>query len=146
MAAVETKAEIAAPRQDSLSRNEIPNVGVSPNRQQLKEPKPVPHPPKALASAFFGSVTGVGQEGVSFDSECLDASHTSKIWEIDDEGRSDDLIATGGTGEAAIELLRLAEAEIVAAAFIIDLPDLGGVARIEALGIKTHALLTYPGH
>ena len=58
----------------------------------------------------------------------------------------DDLIATGGTGEAAIELLRLAEAEIVAAAFIIDLPDLGGVARIEALGIKTHALLTYPGH
>lgn len=58
----------------------------------------------------------------------------------------DDLIATGGTGEAAIELLRLAEAEIVAAAFIIDLPDLGGVARIEALGIKTHTLLTYPGH
>ena len=53
MAAVETEAEIAAPRQDSLSRNEIPNVGVSPNRQQLKEPKPVPHPPQGTGFGLF---------------------------------------------------------------------------------------------
>ena len=58
----------------------------------------------------------------------------------------DDLIATGGTSEAAIGLLRLAEADIVAAAFMIDLPDLGGMDRIKALGVEARALLTFPGH
>ena len=58
----------------------------------------------------------------------------------------DDLIATGGTAEAAIALLRLAEADIVGAAFVIDLPDLGGMARIENLGVAATALLAYPGH
>ena len=38
----------------------------------------------------------------------------------------DDLIATGGTAEAAIKLLRRAGAEVVGAAFLVDLPDLGG--------------------
>ena len=41
----------------------------------------------------------------------------------------DDLIATGGTAEAAIELIRRSGGEIVAAAFVIDLPDLGGAKR-----------------
>ena len=58
----------------------------------------------------------------------------------------DDLIATGGTAEAAIALLRRAEADIVAAAFIIDLPDLGGMDAITALGVDGFALLSYPGH
>ncbi len=38
----------------------------------------------------------------------------------------DDLIATGGTAEAAVKLLRKLGAEVVGAAFVIDLPDLGG--------------------
>ncbi len=58
----------------------------------------------------------------------------------------DDLIATGGTAEAAISLLRRANADIVAAAFVVDLPDLGGMDRIKALGVDTLALLSYPGH
>lgn len=57
----------------------------------------------------------------------------------------DDLIATGGTAEAAIKLLRQAGARIIGAAFIIDLPDLGGVRRIEALGAPAHALVRFSG-
>ena len=58
----------------------------------------------------------------------------------------DDLIATGGTAEAAIALLRRAEVEIVAAAFIIDLPDLGGMNRLTAQDVETFSLLAYEGH
>ncbi|WP_306253994.1 adenine phosphoribosyltransferase [Parvularcula sp. IMCC14364] len=58
----------------------------------------------------------------------------------------DDLIATGGTAEASIHLLTKAGAEIVAAAFVVDLPDLNGIERIHALGIETHCLVAYDGH
>lgn len=58
----------------------------------------------------------------------------------------DDLIATGGTAEAAIKLLRRAGADIVGAAFVIDLPDLGGAKRIEALGVAVQSLIAFPGH
>ena len=46
----------------------------------------------------------------------------------------DDLIATGGTAEGAVKLLRQIGAEVVAACFVIDLPDLGGAAKLAALG------------
>ena len=58
----------------------------------------------------------------------------------------DDLIATGGTAEAAVKLLRDMEAEIVAACFVIDLPELGGRERIEALGVPVRTLLAFEGH
>ena len=58
----------------------------------------------------------------------------------------DDLIATGGTAGAAIALLRRAGADIVGAAFVIDLPDLGGASHIAALGVPVHALVSFPGH
>jgi adenine phosphoribosyltransferase len=58
----------------------------------------------------------------------------------------DDLIATGGTALAGIQLLRDAGAEIARAAFAIDLPDLGGAARLRAAGIEVISLLDFPGH
>jgi adenine phosphoribosyltransferase len=58
----------------------------------------------------------------------------------------DDLIATGGTAEAACRLLTQMGAEIVAACFIIDLPDLGGAKKIEKLGIPVRALMAFDGH
>ncbi len=58
----------------------------------------------------------------------------------------DDLIATGGTAEAAIALLRRAGAEIVGAAFVIDLPDLGGSVRLAAHHVSVHSLVGFPGH
>ncbi|WP_349357834.1 adenine phosphoribosyltransferase [Stappia sp.] len=58
----------------------------------------------------------------------------------------DDLIATGGTAEAATKLLQQIGADVVAACFIVDLPDLGGRARIEALGVPVRTLVAFPGH
>jgi adenine phosphoribosyltransferase len=58
----------------------------------------------------------------------------------------DDLIATGGTAVAALELLRSIGAQVVGAAFVIDLPDLGGAARLRTLGLPVQTLVAFPGH
>lgn len=58
----------------------------------------------------------------------------------------DDLIATGGTALAAVQLLETLRATIVAAAFVIDLPELGGSEKLRARGIATHTLLSFDGH
>ncbi|MEJ8472698.1 adenine phosphoribosyltransferase [Roseibium algae] len=58
----------------------------------------------------------------------------------------DDLIATGGTAEAACKLLQSMGADIVAACFIVDLPDLGGRAKLEALNVPVRTLVDFPGH
>ena len=55
----------------------------------------------------------------------------------------DDLIATGGTATAAAQLLKEAGAEMVAACFVIDLPDLGGAKRLRDAGIEVQALLAF---
>ncbi len=58
----------------------------------------------------------------------------------------DDLIATGGTATAAVQLLRGIGAEVVAACFIIDLPDLGGADRLRGLGLEVRTLIGFEGH
>jgi adenine phosphoribosyltransferase len=58
----------------------------------------------------------------------------------------DDLIATGGTAEAAIKLLRQLGAEVLAACFVIDLPELGGAAKLRALGVPVRTLVSFAGH
>ena len=58
----------------------------------------------------------------------------------------DDLIATGGTAEGAVKLLRQQGAEIVSACFVIDLPDLGGRRKLEALGVEVRTLMEFAGH
>jgi adenine phosphoribosyltransferase len=58
----------------------------------------------------------------------------------------DDLIATGGTAEAAVKLLRSLGTEIAAACFIVDLPELGGSARLGALGVRLQTLVAFSGH
>ncbi len=58
----------------------------------------------------------------------------------------DDLIATGGTAEAGIKLLRKTGCKIVGAAFVIDLPELGGLAKITAMGVPVTALIAFDGH
>ncbi|MAZ16900.1 adenine phosphoribosyltransferase [Oricola sp.] len=57
----------------------------------------------------------------------------------------DDLIATGGTAEGAVKLLQQMGAEVVAACFIVDLPDLGGRKKIEALGVPVRTLIEFEG-
>ncbi len=58
----------------------------------------------------------------------------------------DDLIATGGTAEAALRLIGIAGGSVVGCAFVVDLPDLGGRERIERLGYPVLALCQFPGH
>ncbi len=57
----------------------------------------------------------------------------------------DDLIATGGTAEAAIKLMRRAGAEVVGCSFVVDLPDLGGRKLIEAMDVKVLTLCEFEG-
>ena len=58
----------------------------------------------------------------------------------------DDLVATGGTAQAAVKLLRQMGADVLAACFIIDLPDLGGAAKLRALGVPVRTLIAFEGH
>ena len=58
----------------------------------------------------------------------------------------DDLIATGGTAEAAIKLLRGNGADVVAACFVVDLPELKGAERLRAMGVSVSTLVNFEGH
>ena len=58
----------------------------------------------------------------------------------------DDLIATGGTAEGAVKLLKQQGAEVLAACFIIDLPELGGADKIRKLGVPVRTLVSFAGH
>jgi adenine phosphoribosyltransferase len=58
----------------------------------------------------------------------------------------DDLIATGGTAEGAVKLLRSAGADVVAAVFVIDLPELGGADKLKAMGVPVRTLISFGGH
>jgi adenine phosphoribosyltransferase len=58
----------------------------------------------------------------------------------------DDLIATGGTAEAAVRLLQQIGADVVAACFVIDLPELKGADKIKALGVPVRTLVEFEGH
>src|SRR6201992_1635889 len=58
----------------------------------------------------------------------------------------DDLIATGGTAEGAVKLLRQIGANVVAACFVVDLPELGGAAKLRAMDVPVRTLMTFDGH
>jgi adenine phosphoribosyltransferase len=58
----------------------------------------------------------------------------------------DDLIATGGTAEGAVKLLRQMGAEVLAACFVIDLPELGGAAKLRAMDVPVRTLISFEGH
>src|SRR5438067_13899839 len=58
----------------------------------------------------------------------------------------DDLIATGGTAEGAVKLLRNMGAEVLAACFIVDLPELGGADKLRRLDVPVRTLVSFEGH
>ena len=57
----------------------------------------------------------------------------------------DDLLATGGTAEAGLKLIERLGGETIGCAFVIDLPDLGGRKKLEAMGMDVHALCAFEG-
>lgn len=78
-----------------------------------------------------------GRERIELHVDAIDAGQ--KILLVDD------LIATGGTAEAAVQLLREVRADIIECAFVIALRDLGGIERLENLGCKVHSLCEFTG-
>lgn len=58
----------------------------------------------------------------------------------------DDLLATGGTIEATTNLVRRLGGDVQDAAFVINLPDIGGEARLQGLGLNVYSICDFPGH
>jgi len=78
-----------------------------------------------------------GEDAVEIHKDAL--SHGEKVLMIDD------LIATGGTAEAALDLLQTTGAEVVAACFVVDLPELGGRRKLVDRGVNVHTLIEFEG-
>src|SRR5262249_37328446 len=72
--------------------------------------------------------------------------HVDAIGQGDRVVLVDDLIATGGTAEGAVKLLRQMGADVVAACFIIDLPELGGADKLRKLNVPVRTLVSFGGH
>src|SRR6188508_3704125 len=72
--------------------------------------------------------------------------HTDAIGQGERVILVDDLIATGGTAEGAVKLLRQIGANVLAACFIIDLPDLGGAAKLRKMEVPVRTLVSFEGH
>jgi len=58
----------------------------------------------------------------------------------------DDLIATGGTAEAAAKLIEMSKGKVAAFIFVINLFDLNGCKLLEDKGYKIENLIEFPGH
>ena len=71
--------------------------------------------------------------------------HTDAINKGDKVLIVDDLIATGGTAEATVKLVKKMHGEIIECCFVIDLPDIGGRARLENMGQKVFTLCEFEG-
>jgi adenine phosphoribosyltransferase len=71
--------------------------------------------------------------------------HTDAIEQGEKVLLIDDLIATGGTAEAAATLIEKLGGEVIECAFVIDLPDVGGRARLQHKGYKVFALCEFEG-
>ena len=91
-------------------------------------------PGKTIAQSYS---LEYGEATVELHDDAIEAGETILI--------VDDLIATGGTAEAGIRLIERLGGKIVGCAFVVDLPELGGRARLEALGMDVHALCAFDG-
>lgn len=99
----------------------------------LRKPGKLPH---AVASVEYA--LEYGQDRLEMHLDALAAGDRVLL--------VDDLIATGGTALAGVSLLRGAGADVVAAAFLVDLPDLGGADLVRRSGVAVTALVSFPGH
>lgn len=81
---------------------------------------------------------------LEYGEDCIEI-HTDVIQPNDRVLLIDDLIATGGTAEAALKLLQKVDAEVIEACFVIDLPDLKGRERLQALGCDSFCLCEFEG-
>ncbi|MEO0317675.1 MAG: hypothetical protein RL404_1352 [Pseudomonadota bacterium] len=79
-----------------------------------------------------------GNDRIEMHDDAIDA--TDQVLVVDD------LLATGGTAAATVMLVRGMGGTVVECAFVVDLPDLGGRAKLEKMGLAVHALVEFEGH
>jgi len=79
-----------------------------------------------------------GEDRIEIHADAI--SHGERVLLIDD------LIATGGTALASVKLLEKLNATVLEAAFIVNLPDLGGMQKLQQYGLSTFAIVEFPGH
>ena len=100
--------------------------------------------PVRKAGKLPGAVVGIDYE-LEYGTDRMEM-HVDAI----EEGASvlliDDLVATGGTASAAIELIEEVGGRVADACFVVDLPDLGGAARLRSRGVSVFALCEFEGH
>ncbi len=72
--------------------------------------------------------------------------HTDAIQAGDKVLVVDDLLATGGTIEATVKLIRQLGGEVEHAAFVINLPEIGGEAKLKSLGLTVYSICEFAGH
>ncbi|BDU37997.1 adenine phosphoribosyltransferase [Vibrio nigripulchritudo MADA3029] len=72
--------------------------------------------------------------------------HTDAISEGDKVLVVDDLLATGGTIEATVKLIRQLGGEVEHAAFVINLPEIGGETRLKEFGLNVYSICEFEGH
>ncbi len=103
--------------------------------------------------AGFVPIRKKGKLPAATISESYTLEYGEAVMEVHDDaiapGQSvlivDDLLATGGTAEAGIRLVERLGGDIVGCAFVIELPELGGRRKLEALGMDVHALCAFEG-
>ena len=81
---------------------------------------------------------------LEYGNDCIEV-HVDAIMPGDNVLLVDDLIATGGTMEAAVKLIRRVGGDVAGCSFIVDLPDLGGRALLEKMGLNIHTLCSFEG-
>ena len=79
-----------------------------------------------------------GQAVLELHEEAIEAGETVLV--------VDDLLATGGTAEAGVKLIERLGGDVMACAFVIDLPELGGSKKLQAMGLPLHSLCSFEGH
>ncbi|MDX5628120.1 MULTISPECIES: adenine phosphoribosyltransferase [unclassified Brenneria] len=82
---------------------------------------------------------------LEYGTDCLEI-HSDAIGPNDNVLVIDDLLATGGTVEATVKLIRRLGGTTTDAAFVINLFDLGGAERLKAIGVNCYSLVDFPGH
>ncbi len=100
--------------------------------------------PLRKAGKLPGEVVGIDYE-LEYGTDRMEM-HTEAIGKGDGVLLIDDLIATGGTALAAIELIESVGGEVFEACFVVDLPELGGSKRLVEIGVSTFALCSFEGH
>ena len=103
-------------------------------------------PPVAIKSSIIKTLSFSSKESLWTSIVATIEVHKDSLDEKDSVLIIDDLIATGGTAEAAAKLVEMSESKVSAFIFVINLFDLGGSDNLIKNNYKVENLIDFPGH